>query len=108
MQAAFQKYTDNAISKTINFPKDATIEDIHNGYLLAYKLGCKGVTVYRDGSRDSQVLNIGTEIKKLSKPAFKALPRDRATTTFGFTDKIATGCGNLYITVNFDDHGICE
>lgn len=108
MQAAFQKYTDNAISKTINFPKDATIEDIHNGYLLAYKLGCKGVTVYRDGSRDSQVLNIGTETKKSSEPASKALPRDRATTTFGFTDKITTGCGNLYITVNFDEHGICE
>ena len=106
MQAAFQKYTDNAISKTINFPKDATIEDIHNGYLLAYKLGCKGVTVYRDGSRDSQVLNIGTE--KFSEPAFMTLPRDRATTTFGFTDKITTGCGNLYITVNFDEHGICE
>ncbi len=101
MQASFQKYTDNAISKTINFPNTATIDDVNNGYILAYNLGCKGVTVYRDGSRDSQVLNLGTGDKKVT-------PRDRATTTQGFTDKITTGCGNLYITVNYDEHGICE
>lgn len=101
MQASFQKYTDNAISKTINFPNTATIEDVNDGYILAYNLGCKGVTVYRDGSRDSQVLNLGTGDKKVR-------PRDRAATTQGFTDKITTGCGNLYITVNYDEHGICE
>ena len=101
MQASFQKYTDNAISKTINFPNTATIDDVNDGYILAYNLGCKGVTVYRDGSRDSQVLNLGTGDKKVT-------PRDRATTTQGFTDKITTGCGNLYITVNYDKHGICE
>lgn len=101
MQASFQKYTDNAISKTINFPNTATIDDVNNGYILAYNLGCKGVTVYRDGSRDSQVLNLGMGDKKVR-------PRDRAATTRGFTDKITTGCGNLYITVNYDEHGICE
>lgn len=101
MQASFQKYTDNAISKTINFPNTATIDDVNDGYILAYNLGCKGVTVYRDGSRDSQVLNLGTGDKKVT-------PRGRATTTQGFTDKIITGCGNLYITVNYDEHGICE
>lgn len=95
-QATFQKYTDNAVSKTINLPNQATVEDVENAYKLAYQLGCKGVTIYRDGSREAQVLATRKEKKEEGKIA----PKDRPTSLSGITDKIRTGYGNLYITIN--------
>ena len=95
-QAAFQKYTDNAVSKTINLPNQTTVEDVENAYKVAYQLGCKGVTIYRDGSREAQVLSTRKEKKEDGKIA----PQDRPTTLSGITDKIKTGYGNLYVTIN--------
>jgi len=103
MQSVFQKYTHNAVSKTINFPEQATQDDIRKAFLLAHEEGCKGITVYRYGSRGRQVLNVG-RVEEGHAPG----PRPRPAVTFGTTEKVATGCGNLYITVNRDELNICE
>lgn len=111
MQGVFQKYTDNAVSKTVNFGHTATKEDVANVYMLSYKLGCKGVTVYRDGSRDAQVLNIGTTAVAATedKKEFKERrPRLRPKVTNGSTLLMNTGCGKMYVTVNEDEQGPCE
>jgi len=104
LQAAFQKYTDNAVSKTVNFPADASREDVAKVYQLAYEHGCKGVTIYRYGSRDQQVLNLGAQRRESSQIA----PRPRPMRTRGVTERISTGCGRLYVTVNTDETGMCE
>jgi ribonucleoside-diphosphate reductase alpha chain len=112
MQAAFQKYTDNAVSKTVNFPHEAAVDDVAEVYQLAYQLGCKGVTIYRDRSREKQVLYKGLGASEgdrtgatedLSKIEKK--PRARRDVIHGSTWKIRTGCGNLYVTVNEDEEG---
>ncbi|KGG80124.1 ribonucleoside reductase class II [Caloranaerobacter azorensis H53214] len=110
MQAAFQNHVDNAVSKTVNFRNEATKEDVKEVYILAYKLGCKGVTIYRDGSRDNQVLSTakGKDENKKEQKEMKIKPRMRPEITRGITEKVKIGCGNLYITVNYDDKGICE
>lgn len=111
MQAAFQKYVHNATSKTINFPHDAALEDVRKSYLLAYELGCKGITIYRDRSREEQVLNIARKEEakageqKILKASGKIAPRPRPEVIMGTTTKVATGCGNLYVTINIDEQG---
>ena len=122
MQAAFQEYTDNAVSKTVNFPRNATAEDVRKVYMMAFDLGLKGVTVYRDGSRDEQVLNIGKVNKKDGEETQSEKtsdseaddsgplrsPRPRPPVTRGTTQRMETGCGKLYVTINEDENGLCE
>ncbi|GBE00853.1 ribonucleoside-diphosphate reductase NrdZ [bacterium BMS3Abin08] len=119
MQAAFQKHVDNAVSKTVNFPHSATPEDVKKVYLLAYRLGCKGVTVYRDGSREEQVLSKGAgkgpEVRSRESADkageadagfSKIVPRERPDVIKGTTRAMKTGCGALYVTVNEDEKGL--
>ncbi len=107
MQGAFQKYVDNAISKTVNFPNETTEEDIKRVYDLAYDLKCKGVTVYRTGSRSEQVMEVGGD-KKATREIFEMRPRKRPAVVRGTTQKIPTGYGGLYVTINEDEHGLFE
>jgi ribonucleoside-diphosphate reductase alpha chain len=106
MQVAFQKCTDSAVSKTVNLPHEATPEDVSKIYMTAYKAGLKGLTIYRDRSRATQVLNLGQQQKE--ETVTKRTPRQRPKVTKGITERVNTGCGYIYITVNFDEHGICE
>ena len=117
MQAAFQKYTDNSVSKTINFPHEATVEDVATAYTLAHELGCKGITVYRDGSKAGQVLSTGeTGTEADAVPDMAAIlaealeasgpyqtPRERPQAITGVTERVRTGHGNMYVTINFDE-----
>ncbi|MGA2587345.1 MAG: adenosylcobalamin-dependent ribonucleoside-diphosphate reductase [Candidatus Aminicenantales bacterium] len=94
IQAALQKNVDNAVSKTINLPHEATLKDVEKAYLMAYDLGTKGITIYRDGCREDQVLT-------KTAPAEKRLPQERPDTLTSVTDKIKTGFGNLYVTISY-------
>ena len=130
MQAAFQQYTDSGVSKTINMPTEATVDDVLKAYLMAYDLGCKGITVYRDGSRDEQVLNVGisskekpkAEVSPMDSVAAVSMPqgaetlpalhgegyggrshpvkRERPVRVSGETIAINTSYGKMYLTIN--------
>ena len=112
MQAAFQKHTDNAVSKTVNFCNDASRDEVAQVYRLAYQLDCKGVTIYRDGSRDMQVLSVGKEKKAEEDVPFESqksrVKRDRPRALAGTTYQMQTGCGPLYVTINEDQAGLFE
>ncbi len=129
IQAAWQEYISSGVSKTINLPHNATKEDVKEVYELAYQLGCKGVTVYRDGCKEEQVLyrkedkrttpqhrsqteqsNKGTAGGGVSSGGSISKntglhPTDRPKTTYGITCEFAVACGTLYVTLNFDDDG---
>lgn len=127
MQAAFQRHVDNSISKTINFPNSATKEEVANGFIKAWQLKCKAATVYRDGSRTVQILNLGTGeglvapseigtngiVKKVETPPLylpmdegRTKVRTRPETMNGRTYQVKTGYGNLYVTINNDENGV--
>jgi len=110
MQAAFQKYVHNATSKTVNFPHEATIEEVRKSYVMAFDLNCKGITIYRDKSREEQVLNVGKpkekqEARSIHEAKKEIAPRPRPEVIIGTTTKVSTGCGNLYVTINIDEDG---
>ncbi|SHN70690.1 vitamin B12-dependent ribonucleotide reductase [Desulfovibrio litoralis] len=100
MQAAFQEFTDNAVSKTVNLPHEATIDDIRNIYSMAYEHGCKGVTVYRDGCKSVQVLCTGSSENQKPEEANTRIVKERPDVVFGFTQKVHTGMGVMYVTIN--------
>jgi len=109
LQAAFQKSTDNAVSKTVNFPNEAISDDVENVYLLAFRSGCKGVTIYRDGSREEQVLNVGQSRNKRERdPAAGGIATTRPSRPqllSGETQRMDTGCGKLFVIMNDDELG---
>lgn len=111
-QAAFQKYTENAVSKTINLDNSATVSDIKNAYLEAWDTGCKGITVFRDGCKDVQVLNIGTKNGEAKKEEVKVEQvvveepiRHRPYRVSGSTYRMNTPVGTAFITINEDENG---
>ncbi len=102
MQAAFQKYTDNGVSKTINLPNSATQTDVRTAYMMAYETGCDGITVYRDGSKSVQVLNVSSTLSKAKEDPAAPIA-DRPMILQGHTYKVSTPVGEAFVTVNRDE-----
>jgi len=108
-QAAFQRYTDNGVSKTINLPNDASEEDVAAAYRLAWELGCLGITVFRDGCKGEQVLNVGIGKKDKASAqlptAGQQVIRPRPHSLAGKTYRKETPIGTAFITVNGTEDG---
>ena len=110
MQAAWQKHVTNSVSKTINLPNSATVDEVREAYELAWKTGCKAVTVYRDGSKSMQVLETGSDAEQEDETSgangkVMLAPRARPISVKGVTDLVRTGHGNMYVNITFDDTG---
>lgn len=122
MQAAIQRHIDHSISSTVNLAHDALPEDVERIYLLAWKLGCKGITVYREGSREGILITASQAKGQPAKPqpvsgqlaaavpatSQRATPRPRPKVTAGRTERIETPRGRVYVVINEDEMGICE
>ncbi len=112
MQGVIQKYTDSSISSTVNLAEDVSVETVADIYLTAYKAGLKGITVYREGSREGilQTEDFAKKKSDAAKPAEQKVtgPRQRPHVTSGITERIRTGEGYLYVTINEDEEGLCE
>jgi ribonucleoside-diphosphate reductase alpha chain len=104
--AAFQKYIDNGVSKTVNLPASASTKNVDETYRLAWQLGCKGITVYRNGCRENQVISAAHKESQSDINILSLRPRPRKTT--GTTIKSKTGCGSLFITLNRDEERLFE
>ncbi|MDA1215584.1 MAG: adenosylcobalamin-dependent ribonucleoside-diphosphate reductase [Chloroflexi bacterium] len=109
MQAAFQANTDLAVSKTINMRSDAARDDVEKAYLLSYNAKCTGITIYRDGSKPTQVLEVPGSRKLEQEEAAVytgvRVPRERPRMIRGITERMRTAQGNAYVTINFDEDG---
>jgi ribonucleoside-diphosphate reductase alpha chain len=117
MQGVIQKYVDSSISSTVNLAEDVSVDTVADIYMTAYKAGLKGITVYREGSREGILQTEEFAKKKESEPvkaapttdpSFAKGPRRRSQRTFGVTERVRTGEGNLYVTINEDENGLCE
>lgn len=108
MQQAFQKHTDNAVSKTINLSQEATEEDISQAYIRAFEMGLKGVTIYRDKSLDSQVLNAVETKAEPSNDKTYTHTKERPDIIDGYTVKLRSGCCDMNATLGFDNQELFE
>jgi len=116
MQGVIQKYIDSSISSTVNLPKDTLVETVADIYISAYEAGLKGITVYREGSREGILITENEDqnaennqnLVHTIHENIEKKPRVRPVQTNGMTRRIRTGEGSLYITINEDKNGLCE